>query len=105
VQVGGGRASTRWRILIHKLRPDVDSGHSTRDNPAQQQGAPDTALEHRTRFFQKIDQVVAGQRARSTPPPRPDTGTQDACEHGEAAGRLSSGLPRCPLCRSQTRRR
>jgi hypothetical protein len=31
VQVGGGRASTRWRILIHKLRPDVDSGHSTQD--------------------------------------------------------------------------
>src|SRR5512144_3154138 len=29
MQVGGGRASTRWRIIIHKLRPDLAPGHGS----------------------------------------------------------------------------
>src|SRR5512134_1001250 len=51
VQVGGGRASTRWRILIHKLRPDLAPGRSSSAGETQQPDPPDTAQERTPKFF------------------------------------------------------
>jgi hypothetical protein len=98
VQVGGGRASTRWRILIHKLRPDHETRHSSTSNQTQQPCSPDTALEHTPKFFPHMHQSAAGER--SPTPPLPVIKT---CEHGDETGLLRSGLPRCPLCRRHAR--
>jgi hypothetical protein len=97
VQVGGGRASTRWRICVHKLKPDAAAGHTSSDAATQQPASPDTAQEHTPKLFHWMRRGSAGER--STPTPLPNT-----CEHGDNPGRLVSGLPRCPLCRSYTLR-
>lgn len=96
VQVGGGRASTRWRVLIHKLRPDLGSGHSSDVPAAQQPERRDIAQEHTTRFFLRMHQGLAEGRS---PTPPPLLRVIKTCEHGDEAGLLRSGLPRCPLCR------
>jgi hypothetical protein len=100
VQVGGGRASTRWRICVHRLRSDLQAGHSSTDRATQQPAPGDTAQEHTPRLFHWMHRRSGGQRSTTTPPLPPDTTT---CEHGDDAGRLASGLPRCPLCRRHAR--
>jgi hypothetical protein len=99
VQVGGGRASTRWRILIHRLRPDRDSRHTSSDTPAQQPSPPDTAQKHSPLLFQKTYQGSAGKRSTTPPAPPPAAEETARCEHGEELRRLATGRPRCPLCR------
>jgi hypothetical protein len=97
VQVGGGRASTRWRVLIHKLAPDVGSEHSSSAEKTQLPDPPDTAQERTPKLFHWIHRGSGGPRSANTSPLPPDTTT---CEHGDDPRRLPSGLPRCPLCRS-----
>src|SRR5512135_996161 len=43
VKIGGGRASTRWRIPIHKLRPDHEQRPSSHTAPTHQPNRDDTA--------------------------------------------------------------
>ncbi|MGE5763748.1 MAG: hypothetical protein ACM3ZF_07700 [Mycobacterium leprae] len=96
VQVGGGRASTRWRIVLHRIRPDLASGHSSSVGETQQPDPPDTAQEHTPKFFLRMHQGSAEERS-STPPPL--LRVIKTCEHGGEIGVLRSGLPRCPSCR------
>src|SRR5512135_3294529 len=63
VQVGGGRASTRWRILIHKLRSDVGSGHASCDSATQQPAPPDTAQKQTPKFFPRMHQGSTERRS------------------------------------------
>src|SRR5512144_793486 len=51
VQVGGGRCSTRWRILIHKLVPNAGAGHGSGAGETQQPDPPDTSQERSPEFF------------------------------------------------------
>src|SRR5512135_485028 len=53
VQVGGGRASTRWRILIHKLQPDPESRHTSDGTATRQPALGDTAQDHSLKLSQK----------------------------------------------------
>jgi hypothetical protein len=103
VQVGGGRASTRWRILIHRLRPNVGSRHGTQDSKTQQPSSPDTGQEHHQILFQEMHQVSVGERSTAPSSLSPST-SPTTCEHGDRSGQLASGLPRCPLCRRNTLR-
>jgi hypothetical protein len=100
VQIGGGRASTRWRIVIHKLRPDHEVRPSSGDTATRQPEPQDTAQERTPKFSSRMHQGLVSKR--STPsPPLPQTAPATAtCEHGDDPGRMRSGLPRCPLCRS-----
>lgn len=105
VQVGGGRASTRWRIAVHRIRPDLASGPAWRQagdsspvGAAQQPERRDTAQEHTPKLFHWMHQGSVTERSPTTPPLPPET---SRCEHGDDLGRLSSGLPRCPLCRNR----
>ena len=132
VQVGGGRASTRWRIVIEKL----GIRHGTCPPLTPQPSPPDTAQEHTPK---RVSWMFSGWSRRGHPPPgrsRPEADTfrrpgqpwppplpeqpakhsrwtgppstgalvSDVCEHGSRAGRMRSGLPWCPDCRSQIRR-
>lgn len=104
VQVGGGRASTRWRILVHRLRPDLESRHASQNGAAQQPGSPDTGQEHRPEYLHEMNRGSVGQQRSTTPLPVASLHPSKAkpprtCEHGDDADRLPSGLPRCPLCR------
>src|SRR5512144_932135 len=99
VQVGGGRASTRWRIVLHRLQPDFESRHSSQDTTARQPEQPDTAQEHTPNLFHWMHRGSAPKRSPTPPPRTPDTSPPTTCEHGDDPRRLSSGLPRCPLCR------
>jgi hypothetical protein len=96
VQVGGGRASTRWRILIHKLVPNAGSGHGSSAEKTQLPDPPDTAQERTPRFFSRMHRGSDKERSAASPPlPR----AVNTCEHGGEAGQLRSGVPRCPSCR------
>lgn len=101
VQVGGGRASTRWRILIHKLRSDVGSGHASCDSATQQPAPPDTAQKQTPKFFPRMHQ---GSTERRSPGLPPTLHVVKTCEHGDETELLRSGLPRCPLCRHHSPR-
>src|SRR5512135_3017261 len=79
VQVGGGRASTRWRILLHRLVPDAGAGHSSSASETQLPDRQDTAQEHKPKFFLRTHQGSAEERSPTTPPPPRIIKT---CEHG-----------------------
>src|SRR5512144_2105529 len=99
VRVGSGRASTRWRICVHRLRPDQQAGHSSTDQVTQQPSAPDTAQAHTPKLFHGMRRGSAEERSPS-PPPHPEGAPgSPQCVHGDDPGHLRSGLPRCPLCR------
>jgi hypothetical protein len=100
VQVGGGRASTRWRILIHKLRPDHASGDSSSGDVTHQPGPRDTAQEHTPVLFHRMHQGLVSKRSTTTPPLPQAAPATTTCEHGDDPGRMQSGFPRCPLCRN-----
>src|SRR5512144_1336826 len=99
VQVGGGRASTRWRIVIHRIRPDLQSRHGSTDESAQQPEPQDTAQERTPKLFSRMHRGSADEKSPSPPPLPRDKTTPARCIHGDDPGRLRSGLPRCPLCR------
>jgi len=54
VAVGGGRSSTRWRIVITKLAPQVTSRHNSSAVEAHQGGRGDTAQERRPWFSRRM---------------------------------------------------
>ena len=131
VKVGGGRASTRWRIVLEKL----GLRHSTCPPLIPQPSPPDTAQEHPPKKFSRMfsgwprRDHLPGERPEgdTLPPSRaalaatPSGRTYEAlaldwaaaagtlvsevCEHDSRAGLMRSGLPWCPDCRSQARRR
>lgn len=103
VEVGGGRASTRWRVLLDKLvehLPKPGPGHGTDAGETRQDAPRGTGQERRpdTRgMFSRWSRHDAGSRpvAPTFPPP-----IEQVCEeHGSTAGILPNGLPRCPGCR------
>jgi len=81
VRQGGGRLSTRWRIVVGKLAP-ADA------QPPEHVNAPGRPQPRRPHW----------------PRPRPgrtaSTAVTTICpEHGGDGGTLPSGAPRCPQCR------
>ncbi len=107
VEVGGGRTSTRWRILVAKLHPAPASRHSSPAPTAQQPCAPDTAQERRPKSFTWMNRGAAMYAPTPTPPPVFAAVQLTTCAHGGDGTRLASGQPRCPSCRraSQPRQR
>ncbi len=102
VQVGGGRASTRWRIVIHKLVPSAGAGNSSSTGATRLPDPCDTAQERTPKFFLRMHRGLAEGRSPAPPPPLRVIKT---CEHGDEIGLLQSGLPRCPSCRRHSPRK
>jgi hypothetical protein len=98
VVVGGGRSSTRWRIVVAKLDPQLASRHNSSAGETRQAGRPDTARERRPWFSQKMD-PPAPARKSVTPPSLAELRSASLCHHGSNARRLPDGRPKCPLCR------
>ena len=99
IQLGGGRASTRWRVCVHKLRPDLQAGHSSTDHATRHPAPDDTAQERSPKLFHEMHGWSVTERPTTPPPLRNSASKTARCEHGDDPGRLVSGLPRCPLCR------
>ncbi len=102
LEIGGGRASTRWRVLVDKLRPPVPqvaSGHSSSSPVTQQHTRPDTAQERRPMFSHRTFKRVPQAGPTPSPPPIHAVRHVQTCVHGGDATLLPSGLPRCPSCR------
>jgi len=96
-QVGGGRASTRWRILIERLHGQPESDSAPRQRPASPpstnpQLAPREPAQEQRPLARQIAQPARSPVGMSPP-------VHDECAHGFSAELLPSGLPRCPLCR------
>ena len=86
VRVGGGRSSTRWRVLVEKLAeaaPNTATQSSSDTPPAPKTPRP--------------------SRWPWTKPRHPaSTIVTSICdEHGGDGGTLADGTPRCPQCRSR----
>lgn len=100
VEVGGGRASTKWRICVDKIAMDLGLRHTSTGAPAQQPPPLDTAQKHVPKFSpwmnrQKLAPIVKLReplKAVVDPP---------LCCHGFAAGLLPGGAYRCPQCRRE----
>ena len=98
VVLGGGRSSTRWRIVVDKLAPRPASRHNSPAVETRQTGRPDTAQGHRPWFFQKIDRPAPAPTS-VTPPSMAELRSASLCCHGGEDGLLPDGQPKCPLCR------
>ena len=96
VTVGGGRSSTRWRIVVDKLVPQPASRHNSRSVETRQHAGPDTAQEHRPWFSRKMDRPAP---PTVTPPSMAELRQAPVCDHGDDGSRLPDGRPKCPLCR------
>jgi hypothetical protein len=103
LEVGGGRKSTRWRVILDRLLehlPRPRSGHATEPPVARPPSSPDTAqrrpLEGRERFFPWSRRNVPSPRVAPTYEPPIEVVCE---EHGSTGGVLPGGLPRCPGCR------
>jgi hypothetical protein len=101
VAVGGGRASTRWRILVDKLAPHFASRHSSSPAETQQTMRRDTTQEHRPWLSQGMNRQTPASNS-PTPPSVAELRATPVCDHGSNASRLPDGRPRCPLCRRGT---
>lgn len=105
VQVGGGRASTKWRIPVEKLGANRGSRHSSDSTPAHQPDQQDTAQDRRPKSFFWMnpagDRVEPGSKTQQSKPPASVLSILNpaVCEHGGLAGTTSGGLPRCASCR------
>jgi hypothetical protein len=99
VVVGGGRSSTRWRIVVDKLGPQVASRHNSSAAETRQTGRPDTAQGYRPWFFQKIDWPAPALSTSVTPPSMAELRSASLCRHGGDSGLLPDAQPKCPLCR------
>ncbi len=99
VTVGGGRSSTRWRIVVDKLTSLIASGHTSGPTETHQTERGDTALERNKWFFPKIDRHVSVPVTSPTPPSLAELRSAPLCDHGDAGGQLTDGRPKCPLCR------
>jgi hypothetical protein len=89
VRKGGGRLSTRWRIVVDKLAPP-DAKPPEPPQPPERVNAPEKPQRRRPHW------------------PRPSfsrptsTAVTTICpEHGGDGGTLPSGAPRCPQCRQR----
>jgi len=98
VAVGGGRLSTRWRVVVEKLVPQPALRHNSSAVKTQQPERHDTAQDRRPWFFQKMDRP-APTPERPTLPALAELRSAPVCDHGGDAGRLPNGHPKCPLCR------
>jgi hypothetical protein len=96
VVVGGGRSSTRWRIVVDKLAPQVASRHNSGAVETRQPGRDDTAQEHRPWFSRRMDRPAPASVA---PPSMAELRQTPVCDHGGDSGQLPNGRPKCPLCR------
>ena len=89
VRKGGGRLSTRWRIVVDKLAPP-GSKAPEQPQPPERVNAADKPAPRRPHWF----------RPRSSRPTSNAVST--ICpEHGGDGGTLSDGRPRCPQCRQR----
>jgi hypothetical protein len=89
VRQGGGRLSTRWRIVVDKLAPPGTKPPEPSPRP-ERVNASDKAQPRRARWF--------GPR----PNPPSSTAVTTICpEHGGDGRLLSDGRPRCPQCRQR----
>lgn len=102
VEVGGGRASTRWRILVDKIVSTLTPGHSSRPPAIQQPELRDTAQTHTPKSFQEMNPGTPAQRRNANARLR-ELLDVAVCEHGGLAGLLPDGRHRCPQCRSAWR--
>jgi hypothetical protein len=89
VRKGGGRLSTRWRIVVDKLAPP-DAKLPETPQPPERVNAPEKPQRRRPHW------------------PRPSfsrptsTAVTTICpEHGGDGGTLPNGAPRCPQCRQR----
>lgn len=85
VQIGGGRKSTRWRLVLERL----GLGHTSDQAVTPHQPEPETA--------QAVARIYV--RPSSRGPAGMSPHVEQVCEHGGSADLLPSGLPRCPICR------
>jgi hypothetical protein len=100
VVVGGGRSSTRWRIVVDKLAPQLASRHNSGAGETPQTGRDDTAQERRRWFSRRMDPPAPAPAPTSiTPRSMAELRTAPLCDHGSDARRLPDGRPKCPLCR------
>lgn len=88
-QVGGGRAATRWRVVVEKL-----AHFATPSNPSSATSQPSNADEPRSRW-----PWPNSWRDRSPAAPSSPLVTSICSEHGGDGGTLADGSPRCPQCR------
>ena len=104
VEVGGGRASTRWRILVDKIVSTLSSGHSSQPVEAQQPAHPDTGQGRIPKSFQEMYPETPAQRRTASTQLR-EILSAPLCEHGGLAGLLPGGTHRCAQCRRVSARR
>jgi hypothetical protein len=98
VVVGGGRSSTRWRIVVANLAPQLASRHNSSAVETRQAERDDTAQERRPWFSRRMDRPAPAPKS-VTPPSMGELRTAPLCNHGGDARRLPDGRPKCPLCR------
>jgi hypothetical protein len=99
VVVGGGRSSTRWRIVVDKLAPRPASRHNSSAAETRHTRRPDTAQGHRPWFFQKMDRPAPAPSTSVTPPSMAELRSASLCRHGGDGGVLPNGQSKCPFCR------
>jgi hypothetical protein len=94
IQVGGGRAATRWRVVVEKLANFA----TTPPNAAASSTGPPAADERPSRW-----RWANSWRKQPAPGTSSPAVTSICSEHGGDGGSLGNGTPRCPQCRqSQT---
>jgi hypothetical protein len=98
IVVGGGRSSTRWRIVVDKLAPQLASRHNSGAVETRQTGRDDTAQERRPWFSRRMDPPAPVSKS-VTPPSLLELRSASVCAHGGDGGRLPDGQAKCPLCR------
>ena len=98
VVVGGGRSSTRWRIVVAKLAPQGAWRHNSGAVETHQSGRGDTAQEHRSWFSRRMDRPAPAPKS-VTPPSMAELRSASLCRHGGDGGLLPGGQLKCPLCR------
>lgn len=92
LEVGGGRASTKWKIVIDKIAANVASRHASTAPTAHHPGSADTAQGRSPKTYQGMNSAA----------PHQNNFERSLCdEHGFEGGLLPNGKYRCPLCRRQ----
>jgi hypothetical protein len=103
VQLGGGRASTRWRIVVDKISSALTSRHSSGPPEARQPEREDTAQARSPKSFPEMNRGTPAQQRKANPRLQ-EILNVPVCEHGGLAGLLPDGRHRCPQCRHLARR-
>lgn len=98
LEVGGGRASTKWKIVVDKLAANRSTRHTSSDAEAQQSERPDTAQGHYPESYLEMNPVRSTRKNQPSESVR-NVIDQTLCSHGFPAGLLPTGAHRCPKCR------